>query len=63
MYDGICVWGGIGDLVFVLVIMYFIFFVVVGNCIFQIQNYFVKNNVCVDIDFWSCCLYFNVLVG
>lgn len=42
MYDGIRAWGGIGDPASALAIMYFIFLVVVGNCILQTQNHPVK---------------------
>lgn len=63
MYDGIRAWGGIGDPASALAIMYFIFLVVVGNCILQTQNHPVKNNVCADTDLWSCCLHFNAPVG
>ena len=34
MYDGIRSWGGIGEADAILPILYFIFLVVVGNCIF-----------------------------
>ena len=33
MYDGIRSWGGIGEAGAILPILYFIFLVVVGNCI------------------------------
>jgi hypothetical protein len=48
MYDGIRAWGGIGEAASALAIMYFIFLVVVGNCILWRHNDSVKKkNVCV----------------
>lgn len=45
MYDGIRAWGGIGEAASALAIMYFIFLVVVGNCILWTNNHFVQNNI------------------
>jgi len=39
MYDGIRAWGGIGEAASALAIMYFIFLVVVGNCILCTHNH------------------------
>ena len=63
MYDGIRAWGGIGEAASALAIMYFIFLVVVGNCILQTHNHSVKNNVCAGTVLWNCCLHSNALVG
>ena len=38
MYDGIRSWGGIGDGGAIVAILYFIFLVVVGNCILWRRN-------------------------
>ena len=58
MYDGIRAWGGIGEAASALAIMYFIFLVVVGNCILWTNNHFVQN-ICVGTDLWGCCLHSN----
>jgi len=45
MYDGIRAWGGIGEAASALAIMYFIFLVVVGNCILWTHNHFVLYSI------------------
>lgn len=44
MYNGVMVFGGLYELEGILVSLYFVFFVILGNCIFEIIFFVEKLN-------------------